>query len=341
MDGLKTQVPFAVAFDHAQFVASQRFVNPFWKFTEKFTRAGREMRHSLHVIRHTCLDIIDQRLAKQATGTFQGVQGKEGKDLLQLFMDQGLQREDLLPVVLNFIIAGRDTTAQGLTWCLFLLHSAPEVVRKLRKEVAQVLGEGEDQRLMEYDDLKSMPYTQAVFLETLRLQPPVARNLKYATESNIIRPYAQEKLVGGGSDGGLARGEEDPYGTGAVPSGPLPDVYIQKGTTVLFSDYVMARMPEVWGPDCESYRPERFLHEDGTLKTFSPYVFHAFNAGPRLCLGQTLAMYEGCVMLSALLGQFEVRMDEEALARNPPYYSESLTLPMVNPYSVSLVKRML
>lgn len=320
-----------MAFDYAQTVVNDRFMDPLWPVTELFSQRGRRMRRALATIRATCFQIIDQRRANQVNGGAHGVQAKGGQDLLQLFLNEGLDREELLPVVLNFIIAGRDTTAQALTWCIYLLHSAPHVTARLREEVAQVLGEGPDQRLMEYDDLKALPYTQAVVHETLRLQPPVAKNLKFAVDDDVIRPYAQEKLAGGTP--------EDPYGTGAVRGAPLPDVVIQKGTTVSWSDYLMARMPEVWGPDCEEFKPERFLTLDGALKTFSPYVFHAFNAGPRLCLGQTLALYEACAVLSSLLGQYDVFLDDAALARTPPTYGESITLPMIDPYRVRLAKR--
>jgi cytochrome P450 len=55
------------------------------------------------------------------------------------------------------------------------------------------------------------------------------------------------------------------------------------------------------GPDCEEFKPDRFLNADGSLRTYSTYKFHAFNAGPRLCLGQTLATYEGCAVIVELL----------------------------------------
>ena len=63
------------------------------------------------------------------------------KDLLALFLggvnEQGKPYSDkeLRDVVLNFVIAGRDTTACTLTWCLFILATHPEVQAKLQTEV--------------------------------------------------------------------------------------------------------------------------------------------------------------------------------------------------------------
>lgn len=322
--GLQEDVPFATAFDYAQQVMVERFFDPFWRVTELFSAQGRQMRRSVKVLRKTCYDIIDRRLANQQSGNTMGaVDSKEGKDLLQLFMDMGLSREELLPVVLNFIIAGRDTTAQALSWAFLELHKRPDIVRKIREEAARVIG---TDRHMEYDDLKSMPYTNAVFYEVLRLYPSVPKNIKVAVKDDVICPYAQD-LEGDGAKGEKKELHQDER---------LPDVRIQKGTTVIWSDWAMARMPEVWGVDCEELKPERFLKEDGSLRTYSTYKFHAFNAGPRLCLGQTLATYEGMAVLVALLQRYDVLLDDAQIAASPPTYAESLTLPIANPYSATL-----
>lgn len=61
------------------------------------------------------------------------------EDLLTRFMmhrdqDTGKPYEDrfLRDVVLNFIIAGRDTTAQALSWCTYLLTQNPDKEAKVR-----------------------------------------------------------------------------------------------------------------------------------------------------------------------------------------------------------------
>ena len=129
---------------------------------------------------------------------------------------------------------------------------------------------------------------------------------------------------------------EDEEKKEVMQSERLPDIPIQAGTTVVWSDWGMGRMPEIWGDDCLEFKPERFLKSDGTLKTYSQYKFHAFNAGPRLCLGQTLATYEGVAMIALLLSKYDVVLDDAKLKNDPPTYLESLTLPMLNPYSTRL-----
>lgn len=54
----------------------------------------------------------------------------------------------------------------------------------------------------------------------------------------------------------------------------------------MWSDWTMARMPEIWGEDCKEFKPERFLikGKDGQMriKEFSQFKFNSFNAGPRM-----------------------------------------------------------
>lgn len=222
-----------------------------------------------------------------------------------------------MPVVLNFIIAGRDTTAQTLAWLFWELASKPDVVAKLRAEADEVLGVGDEARPMNYDDLKQMPYTHATFYEASRLHPAVPKNAKQVVADDVIRPY------GPGSQELLAALPELKH--------RLPDVVVKKGESVVFSDYVMARLPEIWGADCLEFKPERFLEEkDGrrSIKTFSPFIFHSFNAGPRLCLGQTLATYEGAAVTAQILRRFDVVYDHEKLRAQPPVYADSLTHPI-------------
>ena len=48
-----------------------------------------------------------------------------------------------MDVCLNFVIAGRDTTACALSWMFFELTQHPEVLAKARMEIADVLEGGD------------------------------------------------------------------------------------------------------------------------------------------------------------------------------------------------------
>jgi cytochrome P450 len=85
------------------------------------------MRKAIRSLNTYSYGIIDSRLARrEKQGGAGGAADKTGKDLLELFMDRGLTREELLPVILNFLIAGRDTTAQSLAWLFYELWKSPK-----------------------------------------------------------------------------------------------------------------------------------------------------------------------------------------------------------------------
>ncbi|XP_039830731.1 cytochrome P450 94C1-like [Panicum virgatum] len=85
----------------------------------------------------------------------------------------------------------------------------------------------------------------------------------------------------------------------------LPDgTFVGKGWTVNHSVYAMSRLEELWGKDCEEFRPERWLREDGTFQPESPFRFPVFHAGPRMCLGKELAYIQMKSIVSCAFERF-------------------------------------
>jgi cytochrome P450 len=78
--------------------------------------------------------------------------------------------------------AGHETTANALTFTLWLLSQHPAVMERLHDEARAVLGET---RLPGIDDLDDLPYARMVVAEAMRLYPPawiVGRQAKEACE---------------------------------------------------------------------------------------------------------------------------------------------------------------
>ena len=71
-----------------------------------------------------------------------------------------------------------------------------------------------------------------------------------------------------------------------------------KGTWVVMSPYVTHRIPEVF-PEPYGFLPERWLSIHPTAYEFMP-----FSAGPRYCIGTSLAMLQLKIVLSILLRRF-------------------------------------
>lgn len=107
-----------------------------------------------------------------------GDEASQGKDVLSLLVaankaedgTQLLDEKQMMDQVLTFLGAGHETTASGMTWTLWLLANHPEVQKKLREEVADLLARRIDPDM---EQLNSLPYLEAVIKESLRVLPPV------------------------------------------------------------------------------------------------------------------------------------------------------------------------
>ncbi|KAH8918493.1 cytochrome P450 [Atractiella rhizophila] len=300
----KAPVEIADAFNFVQAQLIHRIVNPFWKLTERFGSRGRKFRRSLKIMDDFVGGIIEKRMEKPDVLPF------EHKDLLAFFIEarhengSALTKKELRDAVLNFLIAGRDTTAQVLAWAFFHLIRRPELVDELREELSN-LGQEVD-----YDNHKILVKFHAVFFETLRLHPSVPASAKQCVKHDQI------------------------------PDGPR----IEPGDLVVICDWQMARDPEIWGDDCLEFKIDRWIDEKGDLKRVSPYKAHGFNAGPRLCLGHGLALFNGVKTLAALVEKYDFSfpsgwwervektavVDGHVLDEAPKYYP-GLTLAMKEP----------
>jgi cytochrome P450 len=174
-------LPFATAFDAVQKNVSQRFFDPMWVI-KRFLNVGSERIIPIQVaiIKQYGAQII-QRVRQQRK-----VDRSEKPDLLSRFIDyaeangESLCDEELLDVVLNFLIAGRDTTACLLSWATYELTQHAELQERLYDQV----------RLFNHDDdshriVSQMPLLRAFILETLRLHPSVPVDLKECVEADV------------------------------------------------------------------------------------------------------------------------------------------------------------
>ena len=148
---------------------------------------------------------------------------RQGMDLLERLRSEGgaegLKDVELRNEVLTLLMAGHETTANALAWCLHLLSRHPETAEAAREEARRVL----DGRLPEAADVAALPFIRALFQEALRLYPTI-----WVLERRAIEAEA----LGG-------------YG-------------IPKNTSVLVSPYVLHRHPGHW-EDPERFDPARFL----------------------------------------------------------------------------------
>lgn len=137
-------------------------------------------------------------------------------DILSRFIELGedpesnLNDKSLRDIVLNFVIAGRDTTATTLSWAIYMIMNHPQVAEKLYMElktleedraqeekVSLLKYDKEDlesfnQRvkqfagLLSYDSLGKLYYLHAVITETLRLYPAVPQVCIFLIDLKVL-----------------------------------------------------------------------------------------------------------------------------------------------------------
>ena len=118
----------------------------------------------------------------------------------------------------TLFLAGHETSAIALSWTLYLLSQHPEIEKRLRSELQQVLA-GRNPTLA---DLPNMPYTRMVVEESMRLYPPA-----WLTERKSIG----DDVIGG--------------------------YHIPAGTTLAVTPFVTHRHPQLW-KNPNTFDPEHF-----------------------------------------------------------------------------------
>ncbi|KAA1476745.1 cytochrome P450 [Dentipellis sp. KUC8613] len=233
---------------------------------------------------------IRARGSKDGDGEKEG-EGEEGESLLEHLVRITDDYKIIKDETLNIMLAGRDTTATTLTFCVYLLSQHPAVLRRLRAEILDTVGSARGPTL---EELREMKYLRAVINETLRLFPPVPFNTRTA-----IRDTVWPSKVPG-----------------------RPPFFVPAGTRCVYSVFMMHRRKDLWGPDALEFDPDRFLDARlGKYLTPNPFIFVPFNAGPRICLGQQFAYNEVSFMLTRLLQAFSgvaLAPDAQPAASHPP-----------------------
>ncbi|KAM9798343.1 cholesterol 24-hydroxylase-like [Neosynchiropus ocellatus] len=91
--------------------------------------------------------------------------------------------ESMMDNFVTFFIAGQETTAGQLSFCIMELCRHPEILRKVQKEVDDVVGSKRD---ISNDDLGQLVYLSQVLKEVLRLYPTVPSTSRDIHEDMVI-----------------------------------------------------------------------------------------------------------------------------------------------------------
>ncbi|KAI9021281.1 cytochrome P450 [Hyaloraphidium curvatum] len=277
-------VPFSQAFDKYNVLTTKRASNPLWKITEHLDGSKKVAAWANKTLNEFSLRVVNDKRAKLEKAGGSKPDGQRS-DLLDFFMetkhDDGspITTRELQDMIVNMVLAGRDTTAQTLSWVVYEMDKHPEIADKMRAEMDAVLGPDKD-AVPSYEQILKLKYCLAVFSETLRLHSNVPLNFKMVNSDKPI-------VLGG-------------TGTTVYP-----------GQRIFFHTWAMGYSEKIWGPDAGEFKPERWIDEKGSVRKEDTFKYPMFNAGPRICLGMDMAKQEAMVLSCTLFRKFRLKVVKE------------------------------
>jgi cytochrome P450 len=118
---------------------------------------------------------------------------------------------------------------------------------------------------------------------------------------------------------------------------PLEDItigdhFIPAGTNVLMSQWIVQRDPR-WYDEPLRFHPDRWA--DGLASRLPKYAYFPFGGGPRVCIGNTFAMFEASLVLGLIAQRFKLELLNPAPIRIQP----AVTLRPAEPIQVRISRR--
>ncbi|MFV8170197.1 cytochrome P450 [Mycolicibacterium peregrinum] len=192
-------------------------------------------------------------------------------DLLQIMLESDLDAANIRYQLINFLIAGHETTSGALSFALYFLSRHPEMLARARAEVEEVWG---DEQRPEFEKVAKLRYVRRVLDESLRLQPTVPAYYRAAREDTVL-------------------------------AGTHP---MRKGDWALALTSTLHRDPR-WGHDPEAFDPDRFTPEQ--MRTRPGGLYKPFGTGERSCIGRQFALHEAVLMLAVLIRRYDLIADPD------------------------------
>ncbi|KIJ33001.1 hypothetical protein M422DRAFT_78260, partial [Sphaerobolus stellatus SS14] len=175
---------------------------------------------------------------------------------------------------------GADTTVNSLATFVLAMILFPEVQKKAQAELDDAIG---SDRLPEFGDKSSLPYTVAIYKETMRWHPLLPLGVPHAvSEDDVIEGY-----------------------------------FIPKGAIICGNTWY-AEYSADFGPDTNKFIPERFLQAG----IRSPGNTGAFGFGRRICPGRFMAEDSLFISIASILHLFEISGPRDSSGNETPVQYE-------------------
>ncbi|KAF4776026.1 cytochrome P450 [Colletotrichum scovillei] len=176
--------------------------------------------------------------------------------------DAGMCETEQAWVVGTLTLANGDTSVATLCWFVVAMLTYPHVFGKVQDMIDKVVGHD---RLPVFEDREKLPYVDAMIEEVMRWRPILPAGLDHAAV------------------------EEDEYKGYRIPA----------GATIIHSQWAITRDKEVYGADCDDFRPERWIENEDLPRT-------AFGYGRRLCPGRHVGREGLWILFARLIWAFRL-----------------------------------
>lgn len=195
------------------------------------------------------------------------------RDILQNFLESGrengvsLTDQDIHAHIMDFLV-NIEPTSYTLWMAMIYLVKFPDKLHRLFQELCDAIPSIDLDNLPSQDQLKNLPYLNAVLNEILRLWPVMLEGstAKEAVDNIDIQGYI-----------------------------------IPKGTAIIPNYFALHRSRDEWGNDVNEFRPERWLEPEKLPQD----AFYPFSAGLTICPGKNFAWVQMRLLLATLVRRYK------------------------------------
>ncbi|KAK5316270.1 hypothetical protein LTR70_006325 [Exophiala xenobiotica] len=189
-----------------------------------------------------------------------------------------ITKDRVLALTMANMFVGSDTTSISLLGIFYYLLKYPMDMDRLVAELHAQKANGNfdrDDGLVRWDQVKDLPFLNAVIKEGFRCHPAAGLPL-------------ERKVPEGGRT--------------------ICGRYLPAGAIVGCSAWVIHRDESIFGTDAEQYRPSRWIEaSEPQRRLMDASLFH-FGAGSRTCIGKNISFLEIYKLVPAVLLRFQVEL---------------------------------
>ncbi|EUC57620.1 cytochrome P450 family protein [Rhizoctonia solani AG-3 Rhs1AP] len=260
-----------------------------------------DMKSVADIMDSTAVHIYQKKKAALASGTLES-EIAAGQDIISMLLKQNevvspeeqMNEEEIIAHVNALVFAGNDTTSAALAQTFYLLAKHLDVQDRIREEVQEAHRlYGRD---LDYDQLNSLTFLDAVCRESLRLWAPAQMVERIAcVDYNLPLHYPVKSKDG---------------------KTMISNIHVPKGTHIYLSLSSTNRDKQTWGEDADKFNPYRWLEPmpSSVSESRIPGVYSnmmTFLGGPRACLGFKFSQLEMKIVLSLLISRFRFNLGSE------------------------------